>query len=190
MKVLFVPAKKFYCIYEFFKFASIKANNLPFPGEGYFPYGLYIHVPPDSLQIAFGEKKAMEVLFSTLIEEIECSNNCLTVETRRKMSIFNQESICKYKNSLILLFYIRSCYILTALTSLKLLHIMKFFLLPFFLIWLGATSCTNKPTICYVNPNKLLQGCLVRLFVDRNKARAPLGFSGGAFCLLMDLVGG
>ena len=32
--------------------------------------------------------------------------------------------------------------------------------------------------------------CLVRLCVDRNKARAPLGFSGGAFSLLMDLIGG
>ena len=31
--------------------------------------------------------------------------------------------------------------------------------------------------------------CLVRLFVDRNKARALLGFSGGAFSLLMDLIG-
>ena len=30
--------------------------------------------------------------------------------------------------------------------------------------------------------------CLVRLCVDRNKARAPLGLSGGAFSLLMDLV--
>ena len=35
-----------------------------------------------------------------------------------------------------------------------------------------------------------LNECLVRLFVDRNKARAPLGFSGWAFCLLMDLIGG
>ena len=32
--------------------------------------------------------------------------------------------------------------------------------------------------------------CLVRLFVDSNKARDPLGFSGGAFCLLMDLIRG
>ena len=30
--------------------------------------------------------------------------------------------------------------------------------------------------------------CLVRLFVDRNKARAPLGFSGGAFFLADGLV--
>ena len=32
--------------------------------------------------------------------------------------------------------------------------------------------------------------CLVRLFVDRNKARAPLGFFGGAFSLLVDLIRG
>lgn len=32
--------------------------------------------------------------------------------------------------------------------------------------------------------------CLVRLNVDRNKARAPFGFSGGAFYWLMDLIGG
>ncbi|MGI4871146.1 MAG: IS3 family transposase [Janthinobacterium lividum] len=33
------------------------------------------------------------------------------------------------------------------------------------------------------------QHCLVRLNVDSNKARAPFGFSGGAFGLLMDLIG-
>ena len=38
--------------------------------------------------------------------------------------------------------------------------------------------------------NGLSSACLVRLNVDSNKARALLGFSGGAFSLQMDLVRG
>ena len=35
-----------------------------------------------------------------------------------------------------------------------------------------------------------LRICLVRLFVGRNQARAPLELPGGAFSLLVDLIGG
>ena len=53
-----------------------------------------------------------------------------------------------------------------------------------------APALICSPTALFPGQKHARPGCLVRLNVDRHKARAPVGFSGGAFSLPMDLIGG
>ena len=82
MRFVYVPTDDFNYIERIYRDCFLKANNHLPTGEPYYPFGVYIHAYPYFMQIAFGEKLIMQLLFNSLIEGIT-DDTCLSTDTKK-----------------------------------------------------------------------------------------------------------